>query len=147
MMKKNKGFTLIEMMVVIAILGILATIALPAYSRYIERGYLSQLHTELININSQIKTELVKNPYLDIQDKLKDFSTAYGVDKAITERYDFSAQLQKGRRYSISAVPKAGTGYTKAMWIDSLGNAYKCEDAASAQSFSTTCETASLKKN
>ena len=32
----NKGFTLIEVMIVVAILAILTTIALPTYSRYQE---------------------------------------------------------------------------------------------------------------
>jgi type IV pilus assembly protein PilE len=46
--QNNKGFTLIELMIVVAVVGILTAIAIPSYSEYIRRGHRADARAGLL---------------------------------------------------------------------------------------------------
>ena len=98
MFKKNGGFTLVELIVVIAILAILAGVAIPAYSGYITKAQDAAVVTELDAIqtaaqaaNAQagaiaqivldddgLTLTVTPKDGLDEKNFIKDFNTFYG---------------------------------------------------------------------
>jgi type IV pilus assembly protein PilA len=68
-MNKSRGFTLIELMVVVAIIGILASIALTQYQDYIARTQISRSVAELSGYKSAVEGFLTRgDPSFDATD-------------------------------------------------------------------------------
>ena len=59
--KNQKGFTLIELMIVVAIIGILAAVAIPAFMDYMKKGKRSEAELNLNAIGKSGKTYYVEN--------------------------------------------------------------------------------------
>lgn len=58
-MNAQKGFTLIELMIVVAIIGILAAIAIPQYQNYIARSQVSRVMGEASAVKTAVETCLL----------------------------------------------------------------------------------------
>ena len=87
MVRKNSGFTLIELMIVVAIIGILAAIAIPVYQRYTIRTQVS----EGLNLSSTARVA-VTDFYMNTGGWPSD-NTAAGLAIPTEIAGDFTAQV------------------------------------------------------
>ncbi len=61
MKRVQQGFTLIELMIVVAIIGILAAVALPAYQDYTVRGRVSELAIQASGMKATVGENIANN--------------------------------------------------------------------------------------
>ena len=60
--KKEEGFTLVELLIVVAIIAILAAIAIPQFSKYRTRAFVTELNSDLKNAYTASQAYLTDNP-------------------------------------------------------------------------------------
>lgn len=99
-MKHANGFTLIELMIAVAIIGILSAIAIPAYGDYVVRGKLVEATSELANGRIKLEQFFQDNRAYD----------ATGTPCPAATKYFTYACVTTATTYTITAAGKASQG-------------------------------------
>lgn len=101
MKPKHQGFTLVELMIVVVIVGILATIALPAYQDYVRKSRRADVLTKLLNSQLQQEKWRANNSKYAI--------TAASVGSPSSDYYNFFI-VAATNSYTIVAAPIGNKG-------------------------------------
>ncbi|BEP56613.1 type IV pilin protein [Variovorax sp. V118] len=88
-----RGFTLIEVMITVAIVAILASIALPSYRQYIVRSKRSAAQAQMMDIANRQQQFLIANR--GYADKTALTASGYSLPAEVSSNYSYDVALQE----------------------------------------------------
>jgi len=113
-MKHERGFTLVEVMIVVAIIGIISAIAIPQYKQYVMRGNRSAAESFMMDVASREKQYLLDARAYIAGDNSGSASVLSGltmtIPKEVYTNYTIavSAPVSAPPSFTITATPIAG---------------------------------------
>lgn len=124
-MKKNKqsGFTLIELMIAVAIVGILTSVGYPSYQNHIKKAKRVEAQGALVSFATAMEQWRVENngKYSGVTEASAIFATQVPTDGSGTKTYDLSFDgTPTDSTYTLKATP-VQTDDCGTLTLDSTG--------------------------
>lgn len=121
--RRMAGFTLIELMIVVTIIGILSSIALPAYQDYAKRAKVS----EAIAALSQCRTEI--SHYFQVVGAMPAVANSFGCEAPSTASTSYVSSIESAVDGSVrvtlqSIDPSVNGKHVSIVPLDPAGNVY-----------------------
>lgn len=139
-MKRYSGFTLIEVLIVVAIIGILSAIAVPAYGDYVTRGKIQEATSFLADARVKMEQFFMDNrTYPTSCVVAPATASATQIQLPQSRYFDFSCGALSANTYTISAVGKASGNMTGFTYTINQDNVRASAITASGWTGSTTC--------
>ena len=108
-MKKQTGFTLVELMIAVAIVGILTSVGYPSYQKHIQKAKRSEAQAALVSFATAMEQWRVENNGKYASDGLtadKIFATQVPTDGSGTKTYDLAFDgTPTDSAYTLKATP------------------------------------------
>ena len=111
----QKGFTLVELMIVVAIIGILASIALPNYTNYVKRGKAAEATSTLAQMRNAMERWYQDNP-------VSGYTGAPCTVPTDVKYFSYACAIADRENYTITASPVAGQGMNNFQFTIDEGN-------------------------
>ncbi len=113
MKNKNRGFTLVELMIVIAIIGLLASIGYPAYANFVKKADRADGIDSLLSLAGRME-EFYLNDDTYANATVADATSSDGL-------YTMAITTKDGFAYSLTATPVKGDSDCGNLTLNSLG--------------------------
>jgi type IV pilus assembly protein PilE len=134
MKTQNKGFTLVELLVVVAIIGIIAAIAVPQYGNYVTRSKLSEAHSTL----SEMRVKL-EQYFQDNRTYVGACATGTVAPTPTGKYFTYACSNLAATTYTVTATGIASQGTGSFVFTVDQANARATTGAPTGWTTSTSC--------